>query len=61
MNNKLSEPEIKSIKDFLDRVEKMETSAFLRYLKKRKKYLQILTGILKEVLSSKQTLQIQTK
>jgi hypothetical protein len=37
MNNKLSEPEIRSIKDFLDRVEKMEISAFLQYLKRQRK------------------------
>ena len=37
MDNKLSETEIKCIRDFLDRVEKMESSAFLEYLKKQKK------------------------
>ncbi|MFA7628521.1 MAG: hypothetical protein WCY37_03920 [Candidatus Dojkabacteria bacterium] len=37
MDNKLSETEIKVIRDFLDRVEKMESSAFLEYLNKQKK------------------------
>lgn len=37
MENKLSETEIKVIRDFLDRVEKMENSAFLEYLNKQKK------------------------